>query len=492
MLKYSGRFKQRGFADGLAPLMILMLYGLVGLIVIAVLASVALPLFTLKGKARAIALLAVAIFWTGLGWEKVVQPNRVRQQEIDSRTTAYSLCRAGLRSLPNAFQVDGFLDGGAAIRKQSILSLFGERNLRFVEIQVRRNWGMPPQIAYPDSDVDSGWQVSSPEGTFIRLELGRRGDPNCLMTLPYGIAGHIDRPPFLPDTCMTANPSDAPSARYEVAFEKSDSLHNQPFAAWTFIDRTTGNRLASLTTVDKPNAVSAGRLNKPEGPRFDNCQSPHTILVDRIIGPQSGEHLAPQVLREHLIVAKVKPTEVEAAQKIIPEVHISETPTLYSEQESALLFNPTSHHSEWELAVATAKEKGWASFGSRLLDWRERRLVSLAPLAEGNSYPWNVLAVGDGFLVFSTNAPWREGVPNLLIRYASNGSFDWALRITRSAGAPLDPTCRFEPRAASISGDFLLLSKNCTKLAYADVKVPGKDITGLILKIPLKALPGKI
>lgn len=468
-------------ADEFGPVLTLLVFVIGAGFLLLFAASILVPVFFLKGRKRFVCLATVAMFWVGFYfWNNY---------ESTIRGWAYTHCVEEQKLLPAFLQVDGFTDEGAALRKQDVLKFFTERNIKFIEIKVQNNGNMGPEIAYPDGDQEPGWKVSRPIGSYAKIELGQKGDPDC-MDLPYGIEGRVDRPPFLPDTCIKATYFDEAQARYALVLDPKGNPHGRLYSSWTFIDRSRGERLAALTTTDTSTTVTAGNFSRIEGARLAECQAPYTAIANRITGAQ--EHIPPQLLVQTKVRARIEPGDIETKFINIPTVSATDEVAVYSEAESNRLFNSWLDHNEWKTSIEKAKLQGWANHSSNVVDWSTRRYISLIPVAEGNSYPWTSFALNKGFIVLSTGRSWEEENTHLIVRYDIDGNLIWSIKAVSPPGPSSDPSCRFTPRAISITKDSLVLSTNCAKLSSAETKISGKDHTVLNWKIPLSSLPGNL
>lgn len=480
------RSRQRGYAEGLVPLMTLLVYGLLGLLLIAFIASFLLPIAWLKGRWRIAALLCVVGFWGHLYFKNVTAP----EEDRTWRRAGWARCEVEQEQLPSSIVVDGFLDEGAALRTRVLYALFAERHLDFIEVKVPQSGADAGRIAYPDGDGESGWFLPSSKGSYVRLQLGKKGDPACV-DLPYGLSDRMDRPPFLPDTCIAATYSNAPTARYALSLGTGASRDTRQYGSWVLLDRTTGQPIVRLTTTDTPGRVSSAGLglSLPARPLVGDCRSPHTIIVDRLIGSDSARQT--QLLLVERVDAKPDVTSIDQAASNMPLVRAISEPFLYSEAEEGSLFAPEIRQSEWKLAIEQAFSAGYADYGSTLVDLRARRLISLAPTSRANSYPWQVFAVGEAFLVVSTSPGWYETSSNLMALYSRDGRLLWAVHVEKPGPADIQCT-HWWPQAAYITTTDLVLADRCIKLTPDEARALGKDGRGEIWKIPLRSLPGKL
>lgn len=478
------RGTQQGYAEGLVPLITLMVYGLIGLMLIAFVASIAAPAAWLKGRWRLAVLVVVVGFWGHLYWQKVAQP----KARVEWMLAARARCDAERKQIPPLPAVEGFLDEGAALHKHVLWQLFAERHLEFIEIAIPPSGAAAGRIAYPDGDGEEAWVLPTSKGAYVRLQLGKKGDPDCV-ELPRGLAGRMDSPPFLPDTCVTARYSNAPTARYALSLRPVASPASRRDGAWAFIDRTTGVALMTLTTSDSPQGFigAGGYLSRPGGPHVSDCSTPHTIIVDRLAGPVNVRPT--QLLTDEQVMAQPEVASIDRSDPAIPRVQAVSQTILFNDAEEQALFS-LDGRAKWELAIERAAQVGDADFGRQLVDLRAGRLVSLRPTSRESSYPWEVFAVSGSFLVISSTPSWDRAPANLLASYSRDGSLQWRANVVTPE--PRERRCTaWWPRAAYVTATDLVLATRCAKLSPDEWRATHKDGRGELWKIPLSALPGK-
>ncbi|MBG9387425.1 hypothetical protein [Caenimonas aquaedulcis] len=483
------RSTQRGHAEGLVPLMTLLVYGFVGLLLVVFIASLLTPIAWLKGKWRLAVVTCVLVFWGHLYWDNIQRPKDLTKW----RQAARAQCDIEQAKLPLSIAVDGFLDEGAAMRKDSLLKLFSERRLKFIEVKVRPSPEVAARVAYPDGDHEGVWAVPDVNTPYVRLELGEKGDPACT-ALPVGVSSRADRAPFLPDTCITLKPLALPTARYSLTLHPSTAPEPTEYGSWTFINRETGEKLAKLTTVDTLNSIGSGQVSPRDAQTpYSDCRSPHTVIVDRLTnftGKNDGEHPT-QLLEVELVKPNADVASIDASAADVPLLKPVIEQTLYTEQESRELFSPEIGKPEWESSVGRARERGIASYGSRLIVWPERKLVSLTPTAKTNAYPWQVFAVDNGFIVLRTSLSWYETPHNLVARYSRDGSLEWTIRIASQAGGSTKCS-HFWPQAVYSTETHLVFADRCGTVSRDQMTEPQKTTHGEVWKVALNSLPGSL
>jgi hypothetical protein len=478
------RSRQRGYAEALVPLMTLIVIGALAVLLVTLILSFVLPTRLLKGKARISAVAVVALIWVALFWRYVGEPELYKKW----RRATIEDCRAELAHIPELIRVDGFLDEGAALRKDMLLQLFSERGLSFVEIRVRQSNGKAPHIVYPDGDFESSWTLANPRTSTVRLELSADDDPACT-ALPDRLEERITQPPFLPNTCIKLTYLDAPTARYVLQLQPAAPLPSRKQGRWQLVDRLNGQMIASLPTVDPLSGIPASRKLSSDARRpVNDCRSPHTVLVDRLRSARpAAEPLNSQVLAREEIQATTDVIAISTSSTKLPEVVADAEETLWTEEEEQMLFNPELHQNGWREAVATAKKQGRAPYGSQLLDWDKKKLVSLKPTTQ-DPYPWKVFSDGNGFFAVSTSPSWYERSSNLLVRYRRDGTLAWSVRVL-TPSTPKHTCQKFWPQAVYATSSHLVLADRCQKLSYDQQKKTGKRVIGERWSIPLNALP---
>jgi hypothetical protein len=476
---------------------------IVGFALLVVALSIYLVAKMFRGRLRLPAILVVLAAW-GLVYElQLGGPGRESQARHNERMQANTQCNEDLIALSQTanggfFEVDGFLDEVAALRKRHILTLFTHRKLKFVELMVQQRPNGTVEIAYPDGESGGGWGVSLPVGSFVRLELSREGDSRCLAdtALPYGLNGRINAPPFLPDTCLAATYSSVTTARYSIAFANLPQGASEGLIKWQLTDRKNNTVLASLTDVRPDPWVSSGSDLSTDQKEMDkSCGARHTALVDRLRGV-NGAPLHPQVLARTVVVAKQSPKRLNESVLDLKVVHPSFELFSMDDQEYSKVMNPWSIPAEWPRAINEAKSSGFASYDRELVDWESRSLYRLQIGGNlGEAYPWQSHPFGNGFLVWSGNTDWSSGASQLLAFYSKSGVLEWAKQIKVEKFPSSEYTCSGAPRSVQSSERSVKFYQGC-RVAAADIqRIPGRENEGIIWTIDrrefLKSSPSK-
>lgn len=445
--------RQQGYAEALVPLMTLLVIGFGILLVVTFFISLLLPL-TLKGHAKKIGLTVVIVFW---GWQAWMHSGKkIYEKEVWLAAQAH--CEKELNSIPPTINLEGFLDDAAALRKSTLLELFEERRLKFIEVRVQSHWDKPPSIAYPNGQGESGWEINQPANSYIRLELSNKDNPRCLEP-PYGIKSEINRPPFLPNTCIAGTVLEKPTARYILYLEEKGSPKDGKFGTWVLLDSETNMRLASLTTSDKHEKIVPGYIAPIEQRNTTDCRSPNTTIVNRFLNA-NDKQVSPQLLTTKVITADISP-DILSADSSAHRTYATETVLEHSEEEARHLFYPEIFLEQWQLSVEKAQRRRWAGYGSKLIDWKNQQLLSLK--VKQDTWPWHVLATEAGFFVFSTSREWQSNDENLLVHYTPEGKLIRAVRIETDSAQKEKPICgHFMPRAIELTEDRIKLISGCS------------------------------
>lgn len=466
---------QRGYADGLVPLITLMFYGLIGIVALAVLASLALPLAVLRGRWRIGVVLVVIVVWGWLYQDKIRGPNLAYKADTAWRTAVWQQCNQQLGAL-SGWVIDGFVDEGAALRKRALMQIFAERRLSHLEIKVRVSRQGVPSIAYPDGDQESGWELPGFQAPYARLELGRSGHADCAI-LPLPLDRAIQGMPFLPDTCIRLTPLAEPTSPVALTLVPADLIAHRA-GSWSLRNRSTGQVLATLPTTDTADGISADLdLSSAERPPLADCRSPHTVLADRLFGtaltePQRQHPQVLATLATRVVNAAVDVKALPRSSEDDAGLPVTVVTTRLSEQEQRHRFNPDSYPSAWSEAIESARSRGIGNFGRRLVNWADRTVVTLRVAGGRDHYPWSAFAVDDGFILLPTSPGWYGKSSRLLVRLGPDGTHQWSVSLARPA---TDSTAcaHFEPSAVYIEAGFLVLAARC----------------GELWKVPLEALP---
>lgn len=444
--------RQQGYAEALVPLMTLIVIGFGILLAASFVVSLLLPL-KLKGHAKKIGLTVVIVFW---GWQCWTHFGKKKYEE-EMRLAARAHCENELNSIPSVINLEGFLDDAAALRISTLRKLFEERRLKFIEVRVQSHWNKPPSIAYPNGQGESGWEIKQPVNSYIRLELSNKDNPLCL-ELPYGIKSEINRPPFLPNTCIAGTALEKPTARYRLHLEEKGNPKDSKFGTWVLLDSETNMRLVSLTTSDKHEKIAPGGIAPVEHSKSTDCGSPNTTIVNRFLNTNDTQ-VSPQLLTTKVITADISP-DILSADPSTHRTYATETVLEHSVKEASHLYNPEIYLEQWQQSVEKAQRNRWAGYGSKLVDWKNQQLLSLK--VKQDTWPWHVLATEAGFFVFSTSREWQSNDENLLVHYTPDGKLVRAVRIETDSAQKENPMCgQFMPRAIELTEDRIKLISGC-------------------------------
>ncbi|WP_316674720.1 hypothetical protein [uncultured Tolumonas sp.] len=458
---------------------LLPLIAIYSFVLLALVTSIVLPLRKLKGAGQVAVILLVLVFWGVVYWKNLGGGSDFAER--DWRVASRNVCEKETASFPHWFRIDSFVDEATIIRTQSVLLLLSERGLKFVEIRVGKNQSSKGFIAFGDSQGDGYWETGVAEGSYARLELGKKGDVSCT-ELPSHVKGHESELPFLPDTCIKVTYSNKATSRY--ALELTPSHYStwssaRKYGAWTLTDREKNQQLATVTTSDTSTFRPVGfvtdllNIDPIRGPSQD-CRTASNAIINRILAPELPRGDYPQLLRLDKEITSNTPL-FDANNSAIPKVSTVEQGVKYSDKDIDLLFGSENSHALWIKAIDQAKNSGWGNFGHYLIDWKERVIRTLQPPKW-----WMVQAVNDGFIAYSFSAQSWSAEGGLILRYASNGKLDWSARVLPPK-SPSGKCNRFEPRAIYTEGTDLILADKC-----------GEGDIGAKWLIRIRDLPGKL
>jgi len=471
---HAGTSDPAGIAGGIFAIVI-------GGILVVVFGTIAAAGLIFKGKLRIPAILVVVAFWGWLYQVKIAMPIRASTEETNFRTSAWRQCESDLANLEASYPVDGVLDEAASLRKRQVLQLLSERKLNFVEFKVQKFEGAQPGNSYANSE---SWLVPRSGGSFVRVELGKIGDTHCDKDLTYVTEGRTQKPPFLPDTCVKTSFSDVSTARYAVTHKAGGHTANPKYNDWQLVDRQQNKVLARLTTIDQSERASTGQdLSRPPARSLSDCRSPHTLLADRLVGIDQSIAGHPQLVSMTTVQANVSPKSLDIKVSSAPKVQATAELTALNEEEDRQIFQPYIAKQGWINAVDQAKRTGWGTYGPQLLDWKNRRLITLR-LMEGNSYPWVSSSGDDGFWVRSTGPDWYQRPDNLIARYTADGQLLWTASVVGTEVEVLPEGCQMIPYAMAFDAKFVSLHKPCRSAKSTR--------EGLVWRIKRTDLPKKV
>jgi len=441
----------------------LVIYSIIGIVLLAIIVTISIPFFLLKGLARVIGVICVVGIWTYLYHTKL----NTHDPELERRVAAWKICETELNQLPDSIALDSFTDDGAALRLDALLDLFKERRLTFVEIKIRSDERGRPFIAYPTGDGESGWLVDGEVGAYAKLELGSKGEPDCA-PLPSSVEYSIDRVPFLPDTCMRITYSSKPTSDYRLSLIPATKL---TYGAWVLLKQKDGKELAKLTAIDTENSISAGRAKKLIEKRDTDCRSPHTVIADRLIGTATSFDKQSKVLNSKTVDAEVDVTKEDINNHSLLEASLKVDWSSKDEKLSTWRYSPQSSHELWSEMVLQAMIHDHSNYGELLLNWKSHELISLRVTQEKNPYPWQSFSLGDGFIVLSQKSGWSTRQENVLAKFSKTGKLIWLVRVPTPANSSEKCSTSW-PQAVYIENNDFILDMRCNRW-----------------KIPVKALP---
>ncbi len=457
------------------------------LVLVAFVASFLWAGATFQGRRRTTAIVAVLVFWIGAYWWEGGGREKVRYRwEADAR----GVCVENIGNALESTDVDGLLDEQTLLTPDSVLHLFLQNNLRFIEIRVGRSANRNDAMSFGDG---YNWRRSETEKLYAKLDLSQKGDAKCI-TLPKGSAGRESSVPFLPDTCVRASFSDKPTARYSLEFtpaKYSDWPFLSRYGAWSIIDKHRNETLATAATdLQKPYPIELKRPD--ELLRYDpsvyysdgrSCVAGSGLLSRvrsiRNSDPGNNRFLVPKRL------------SIQDPTSVLDD---AETPVIQPKKLFKEYAKPTDNAHDYERAwgdaEARAQKNSWSNYryyyGDYLIHWGSREIIGLEMQSSSREYSWRVYAIEDGFVLLSYpllfNAKTDHG--SRMLRYTSDGELVWSARVA----PPPERVGRcqtIEPKWVSIDGDELILGTHCAS------NERGLEVRE-VWSIPLSSLPCSI
>lgn len=358
---------------------------------------------------------------------------------------AYNQRQMEMRDLPERFYTDSLVTEGAVIPNRQIFSMLTERGLRFVEVKARRFKGKETIGYFGMTDVDGDVALYVPflaPGTdYVRLALADGANPEsrCIQVerLPQVMKWRMDDSPLLPGTCISATPIEKPTARMALVYEGKHPW-GTPFGYWSLVDRTTGQKLAALTSADSDAMPSNGN-------------SGHRDLVHRIWNAPGFSKQGYRALFQNRVKIESPPPTAFDATTVKPyRVRY----IFVTEKEYAHLFNRGVGKEGWQTAVQSAMTSRWGYDGPHLLDWQSKTYTELT-----FPYPRTSTAVDKGF--FAINGWWdHRTAPGTLERYDSHGKQLWSVLVS-PPNVSLDEKCGGGLAGIGATKDYVVFYGRC-------------------------------
>lgn len=465
---------------------LLLLWGIAGFHLAALVISFVWPAVALRGRKRTIVIVCVLAFWGGFYWtEKGRDDARIRWEK-----EAGELWIADAFNSSHWLDIDSLVDETTFLEPDSVLRLLSQSNLKFVEIRVK---GTADRYGNSAFAYDYHFNIRDGEERYAQLELGKESDPDCIR-LPEESAKKLLRPPFLPGACIRAHFSEKPSSRFSFEFTPthySDWPSARRYGSWLLVDRETNQKLAVATTylqdtrslkIPAPDDVLKHSLS-----RFLNsgCVSGECIINRvRFANPPAPDKrffLTPRRIPQQLQPSGFRDFDTPK----IPAIHPRKLVKEYLAGQYELISQPAFTKDGWGKAITNAQQLGWANFGSYLVDWttREIRALEEPPYIEGCS--WRLFAVEKGFMALSIQLSGKTTkCDGILLRYTTDGTLSWSARI----GPPQEQVGQcttVEPETIYVEGSDLVLPTVCNK---QEIGLEKREVW----KIPLSSLPGSL
>lgn len=384
-----------------------------------------------------------------------------RRRELLS--LAWKQCEAEIKLIPSSFEIDAFVDEGAALHSTLMLELLINRKLRAIYVKPFR---VVDSNTYNLSGFwnISGEKIPQPLGAiFAKIELAKEGQAQCVpkQDLPIELRHRVGRVPLLPDTCIALSFTDKPQASHALKYFATNTVYGEQFGIWSMVSLDDGKPIASLTVFD---SLSVPLFGSPT-----DCRAPYSVLAWRIKPTVTSEKTL--IVDEIEVRPNLPLSQIQSKFGPISSVEPKVTKSPYSAADNKLLFKTEIYDEGWKTAVDEAKKTGWGHYGSRLLDWKRMSLKKLN-IAEpgGFSSNWKVASGGSGFFVFP--ADWRANNRKLLARYDASGNFEWAIEVSAILNE-----CTLAPlRVDTTPTSIFLRSPNCEKTDGTNWEIIKNDI----------------
>lgn len=323
-----------------------------------------------------------------------------------------------------------------------------------------------------DSDGDVGLFVPflAPGTDYVRLALADRANPDsrCIQVdrLPQAMKWRMDDGPLLPGTCISATPIEKPTARMALVYEGKHPW-GTPFGYWSLVDRTTGQKLAALTSADSDAMPSNGN-------------SGHRDLVHRIWNAPGFSKQGYRVLFQNRIKIESPPPTAFDAVTVKPyRVRY----IFVTKKEYADLFNRGVAKEGWQTAVQSSMTSRWGYDGPYLLDWQSKTYTELT-----FPYPRTSTAVDKGF--FTINGWWDHRTAlGSLERYDSDGKQLWSVLVS-PPGVSLDEKCGGGATGIGATKDYVVFYGRCgSSLPPSERPDPDHEYKVMLTEIRRSELP---
>lgn len=483
--------RQKGaapFAEGILAL----LFWATGIFVALTVLVPALVAVKLRSKVLGLCVVAIASFWVYVFLTRVHLPSQRQEADRNWRSGAWSICKQEQASLPARVLGRSLLDEAAGLNREQVVQLLSERGLEFLEIRPALQAREAPRVALSGTggQGDESWRLPGLALPYVRLRLGSTVDPKCNPALNrYGTLG---MPPFLPDTCLTVEPIEHPSAELALALEPASSEQSGPYGSRKLLQRDTQQILARLTTSETEGQTGHGagdRLTRPsDSRRDDDCRKPHRLLADLVTSPDSDWlERSNQVLKVEKVKALRSLEQILSEADRLPSIQAeSESHAYLTDSDQWDVFSRTIRSKEWAHTVASARGSSThtAPYGPRLLDLGKGSLIELD---HGWPDPWKAHALLDGFFLVKDYTGWDRFPRNLLVRFRRDGQFEWAIAIAPPATQSNEPM-RW-PQAIYLDGPTLVLADRGRVVKSEDAAPPGVESLSPRWELPLASLP---
>lgn len=292
-------------------------------------------------------------------------------------------CSKEIENIPDRIVVDSVLIDPGIIESKNVLhDLLGERGISALELKAYRSTqasGRDELAVRGGGQYSHGSLATSDDLPYVRLELARKGDSNCIGSGSFFSLPHEPHAPFSPEACLRATWLAKPSASHSIHAEQIAG--DTDYFRWVLADRSNGAVLASLISSGSPLApIRGGGGNASERKKADrgtvSCRDPFYSLTNILVGKKSPE-------KDRLaLVGRVVPANP-------PDLSEGETEWSTIAVSQSLVSDwakPNSEHratapwgKDWREAYSQAQHLGWANAAGGFVDYPNGELVRFSP-----------------------------------------------------------------------------------------------------------------
>jgi hypothetical protein len=382
-----------------------------------------------------------------------------REKRYEFLRLAKAQCEEATKKLPEFIDLDEFVDEGGAITTDLIFDYLSKRNLKAVYSRLRPNPNKTgyKKFAWAGNNVGE-WSVPDKlAGSYIRLELAPLGSKACLPKdwMPVSAKEILDRPPFLPETCLAGTLTDLPSTSSYLEFIREGNFLGFDIGRWVVKNKASDQVIAAMPATMNPGGPYA----------YDWCPGAHRVMLTKI---KSSKTLSNQFfVSEKKILVTPDPKTVVGSSVLIKPVTASVSEISLNTNEDGHRFEPFSSRNRWVAFVDNAKRNGDAYVDRAALSWKAKELTTFEAQ---DAWKWSLSVTPVGVFVYSfrkTNSVEK----NWLIRYDLTGNF-----VSINEVIAPDNGCAHSARALEIGENTIALYGTCTNTTGTKWEIKKKDV----------------